>query len=501
MKTPHILFITTDEQHRETLTCYGSQVGCTPSLDALTSCADVYLNAYTVSPVCLPSRCAWMTGLYPHRSGSISNQFGASLSHEFPNLFTSLRAQGYRTSLHGKCHFVPVPYPATKPDMTLEYEHFITYYRSLGIDTLTLQDDKNNSLWYYDDYSKELARRDMLVTCRTEAHMKPENRGCYDFPFDSEMHPDAWVGNRALDYIRDCDATRPEFIWVSFSGPHYPIDTPRPYTESIAADRLPPRVTDPDEWNDETKYHFRGYHGPGTTEGSKHAPDKASKNFDEEYWSSWRCRYFGNIRLIDEKIGMIIEEARKKFGKNLLILFTSDHGEMMGNHSLWGKGGCLFEDVIRVPLLISAPGQTKGREITETVSSLDLFPTILQAANASFPARCDGSPLDVVVANGGRKIIISECDNRVAILRDGIKLEINRAGLRGHVYYELYDLNTDPHEFINRYDDESYTTVCNELLALLKNEPYLLETVFREPDGKDYWLNAGSGAGLENNQG
>ena len=126
MKTPHILFITTDEQHRETLTCYGSQVGCTPSLDALASCADVYLNAYTVSPVCLPSRCAWMTGLYPHRSGSISNQFGASLSHEFPNLFTSLRAQGYRTSLHGKCHFVPVPYPATKPDMTLEYEHFIT---------------------------------------------------------------------------------------------------------------------------------------------------------------------------------------------------------------------------------------------------------------------------------------------------------------------------------------------------------------------------------------
>ena len=107
----------------------------------------------------------------------------------------------------------------------------------------------------------------------------------------------------------------------------------------------------------------------------------------------------------------------------------------------------------------------------------------------------------MVVANGGRKIRISECDNRVAILRDGIKLEINRAGLRGHVYYELYDLNTDPHEFINRYDDESYTTVCNELLALLKNEPYLLETVFREPDGKDYWLNAGSGAGLENNQG
>lgn len=500
MKKPHILFITTDEQHRETLSCYGSAVGCTPSLDALARRADVYQNAYTVSPVCLPSRCAWMSGLYPHRSGSVSNRFGASLSRELPNLFTSLGAQGYRTSLHGKCHFIPVPYPATKPDMTLEYEHFITYYRSLGIDTLSLQDDKNNSLWYYDDYAKALARRGMLATCRTEAHMKPENRGCYDFPFADDMHPDAWVGNRALEYIRSCDAEKPEFIWVSFSGPHYPMDTPRAYTDSIPADRLPPRVTDPDEWNDESKYHYRGYHGPGTAEGCKHAPDGASKNYDEAYWTSWRRRYFGNIRLIDAKIGSIIAAAREKFGENLLIVFTSDHGEMMGNHSLWGKGGCLFEDVLRVPLLVCAPGQTEGREVVETVSSLDLFPTLLSAAGAPLPARCDGRPLCEVVANGGRKFILSECDNRVAVLRDGIKLEVNRAGLRGKVFYELYDLKTDPHEFVNRYDDPQYAAVRDELYGLLKAEPYLLETIFRTPDGADYWLNLGSGAGLECNR-
>ncbi len=499
MEKPHILLITTDEQHMRTLSCYGATVGCTPETDALARCSDVYENAYTVSPVCLPSRCAWMTGLYPHVSGSISNAFGASLSREWPNLFTELKKQGYRTALHGKCHFIPVPYPATRPDMTLEYEHFITYYRSLGMDTLSLQDDKNNSLWYYDDYAKELAEKDMLRTCRYEAHVNPENHGYYDFPFEAEMHPDAWTGNRAVSDIENCDGSRPNFIWVSFSGPHYPIDTPKRYTESIDVSLMGARVTCADEWDDESKYHFRGYHGPGTTEGSKKAKDGAQKNYSEEYWQSWRRRYFGNIALIDEKTGQILRAAQKKFGDNLMVIFTADHGEMMGNHSLWGKSGSLFEDVLRVPLLVHRPGQRAARRVFETVSSLEIFPTILSAGGAPLPKKCDGMPLDRMVQNGGRPFIISECDNRVAVVRDGVKLEVNRAGRKGRVYYELYDLKADPHEFVNLYEDARYTEVRRELYAVLEREPYLMETVFCGADGGDYWLDLGGGAGFAQN--
>lgn len=499
MGKPHILLITTDEQHMRTLSCYGATAGCTPELDALARRSEVYENAYSVSPVCLPSRCAWMTGLYPHVSGSISNAYGASLSKEFPNLFTELKKQGYRTALHGKCHFIPVPYPATRPDMTLEYEHFIAYYRSLGMDALTLQDDKNNSLWYYDDYAKALAKKDMLTTCRYEAHVNPENHGYYDFPFEAEMHPDAWTGSRAVEDIENCDSSRPNFIWVSFSGPHYPVDTPRSYTDRIDTAKMGGRIFREDEWNDESKYHYRGYHGPGTTEGSKKAKDGAQKNYSEEYWQSWRQRYFGNIALIDEKIGEILRAARKKFGADLLVVFTADHGEMMGNHSLWGKGGCLFEDVLRVPLLVQRPGQTEERRISEMVSSLELFPTLLAAGGAPLPEKRDGQPLDQMVQNGGRAYIISECDNRVAIVRDGIKLEINRAGPKGKTFYELYDLKEDPHEFVNLYGDSRYADVQRELYAILEGEPYLMETVFRAPDGGDYWLNFGGGAGFAQN--
>lgn len=497
---PHILFITTDEQHLKTLTCYGAETGTTPYLDALAENADVYDTAYTVSPVCLPARCSFMTGMYPHHSGSISNIFGASLSLQFPNLFTELKKQGYRTALHGKCHFIPVPYPATRGDMTLEYEHFIQYYRLLGMDKLSLQDDKNNSLWYYDDYAKDLAKAGMLKKIRFEAHDNPENHGYYDFPYETAMHPDAWVGQRAVEDIESRDADEPNFIWVSFSGPHYPIDTPKEYTDRIDVTKMGERIFRDGEWDDESKYHVKGYHGPGTTEGSGHAKDGAQKNYSEEYWTEWRRRYLGNIALIDEWIGKILTSARAKFGEDLLVIFTTDHGEMMGNHSLWGKNGSLFEDVLRIPLIVQRPGQTDGRRIPECVSSLELFPTILSYAGAEVPDQADGVTLDEQIARGGRKYIISECDNRAAVLKDGIKLEMNRPNLRGKMYYELYDLNEDPCEFENRYSDPRYADVIRELTAILEAEPHLMDTVFRPyADGGDYWLNYGDGAGFEAN--
>ena len=496
MSAKNILFITTDEQHMRTLACYGSRMGISENLDALAERSDVYATAYTVSPVCLPARCSFMTGMYPHHSGSISNIFGSSLSREYPNLFTELKREGFVTALHGKCHFIPVPYPATRRDMTLEYEHFALYYRSLGMDKLSLQDDKNNSLWYYDDYSKALESLDMLKRCRYEAHENTDNHGYYSFPFDSSMHPDAWVGARAVEDIESRSAEDKNFIWVSFSGPHYPIDTPDEYRDKVDPLLCEERIYRDGEWDDESKFHYRGYHGPGTTEGSGPCEGGAQKNYTDEYWSEWRRRYFGNIALIDEWVGKIIGAAEAKFKDDLMIIFTTDHGEMMGNHSLWGKNGSLFEDVLRIPLIVHAPAQKKGRRIEETVSSLDIFPTILSAAGVKDIPSCDGDTLENTVKRGGRDFIISECDNRAAVIKDGLKLEINRAGMKGRTYLELYDLEKDPYEFENVYGGEEYRDRSDELYKILENEPHLLETVFYKPGDKDYWLNTGSGAGL-----
>ncbi len=497
MSRPNILLITTDEQHRSTLSCYDPVYPCMPYLDEFTSRCDVYENAYTVSPVCLPARCSIMTGLYPHNSGSISNIFGASLSRKLNNVFTELKKEGYFTSLHGKCHFIPVPYPATRPDCTLEYEHFINYYKSLGMDVLDLQDDKNNSLWYFDDYSKSIAG-EKLKKYRYEAHQNKSNKGFFDFPLEANLHPDVWTADKAVERIRNADPDVPNFIWTSFSGPHYPVDTPAEYVEKIDKDKIKPRIYDPNEWNDDSKFHYRGYHGPGTTEGSGPCEGGAQKNYSEDYWKEWRQRYLANLTLIDDNIKRIIEEAEAKFGENLFIIVTTDHGEMMGNHSLWGKNGSLFQDVLRIPLLIHRPGQTESKKITETVSSLDLFPTILSAAGIT-DIRADGEPIDCIVSNGGRDHIISECDFRTAVVKNGYKLEINRAGLNGRTFREFYDLNKDPHEFRNEYGNPEYKTIINELTEIIKAEPDLVETIFRTSDGAEYWADLGKGPGLQRN--
>lgn len=491
MKGNHILFITTDEQHLKTISAFGATTHQTPNIDRLFACSTVFLHAYSASPVCLPSRCTWATGLYPHNSRSISNHYGASLSNRKPNLFTHLKDHGYTTSLHGKCHFIPVPYPATRPDCTLEYEHFSTYYKSLGIDVLNLQDDKNNSLWFYDDYAKNLEELGFLSTYREEAHMKKSNQGVFDFPLDAELHPDAWVGRKAVEYIQGSDASHPQFVWVSFSGPHYPVDTPASYTAQVDISKDTGRIFRENEW-ESSKYHYNGFHGPGTTEGSGQAPQSAQKNYSEEYWTRWRQEYFGNVVLIDEWIGNILNSAEQQWGDAFSVVFTSDHGEMMGNHSLWGKNGSLYEDVLRVPLAVRKGGQVKSHTVDYPVSSVDVFPTLLELAGIEAPSGIDGISL-LDPQHPGLEYILSECENRVALIKDSVKLEWNYYQKGKTLYKELYDLHNDPHEFKNVYNQPEYEAIQSLLetkLHELEQSESLLSRIFYEiqPDkGKPYW--------------
>ena len=457
----------------------------------------VYTNAYTASPICLPSRCCWATGMSPHNNGSISNIFGAVLSKEYPNLFTTLHREGFETSMHGKCHFIPVPYPATRKDVTLDYEHFISYYKSLGMQHLDLEDGKNNSTWFFDDYSKELQRKGMLRNYRTEMHLRPEHQGVFPFPLPTECYPDIWTAEKTVDRIDGCDPKDKEFIWCSFAGPHYPVDTPSCYTERERMEQDSGRVFSPDEWNDDTKYHYSGYWGPGTTEGSGHVKDGAQKNYSESYWRNWRRCYLGNILLIDEQIGKILDAAERKWGDDFTVIFSSDHGEMMGNHSLWGKNGSLFDDVLHVPLIVYSPKSTH-KECGQWVSSLDVFPTIMKLAGVE--AEAEGVPLDELCEKGGRDYVISECENRVAVKMGRYKLEWNKNSKTGVMFHEFYDLEKDPFEFLNVYEKNEYHDTIRKMESILEEKEKherLLSSLFYTPDGDEpYWLDDGNGAGL-----
>lgn len=503
MKKNAILFITTDEQHLDTV--YRRDMPYElPGLHGLMDCSDVYTQAYSASPVCLPARCTWMTGLMPHRNGCISNNYGATLSKEMPNLFTGLKQAGYSTSMHGKCHFIPCPYPAVRPFLTQEYEHFRGHYRSMGMDHLDLQDDKNISLWYYDDYSIDMEKQDLLSEYRRRFMTDKKVCELGVYPNEPSTHPDSWTGRKALEHLDTCNSDQPHFMWVSFSGPHYPMDAPLVYEDRIDMSRDIPRRFRAGEWEDETKHNRMAYYGTGPgAEGCGNAPDGAQMNFTEEYWVAWRKRYYANIVQIDDYISQIIAKAQSIWGDELDIVFSADHGDMMGNHSLWGKNSVLYNDVLRVPLVVHHGGQTKRLDIDQVVSSTEVFPTLLELGGGQIPDGIDGKPLDQITAKGGRECIISSCEGRVAIVQDDLKLCVNAVGFdvteEKKIYRELYDLKADPEEYTNLYDNKDYMARRDALLARLESEPNLMRTVFYNRADRPYWFNGGNGAGYENN--
>lgn len=449
-KKPHILLVTTDELRKDALSCYGNEAVSTPNIDRLAAEGVRFDRAYAVSPWCLPSRCAILTGLYPHRSGAYSNFRKCELSADIPNLFSVLGKHGYRTAMFGKCHFAPVPYGDTRADRTLPYDAFKAYYESLGIDHLELQDDKQVSVWFYDDYAKELDRAGYLEAYRRATwDVEEERRKVFRFPGPAEWHPDSWVGRKAEAYIDRYEEDAPLFAWVSFSGPHYPFDPPAEYLDRVDMSKDAPRRLKPGEFDDPARIHYRSWHGPGNIDGCHTAPDGASKNYTDTYWQRLRRNYYANLAQIDDYVGRVIEAARSRLGDDLLVIFTADHGEMLGHHGVWGKHDCAYEDVINVPLLVQFPDRPAPQTTDARVMLTGMLATCLAAAG--LPAeRTDGRDFRACMEDGGYAYTFAEGEG-FASVSDGTYKYVY-TNKEGQEYAELFDRSADPDEFDNALD-------------------------------------------------
>ncbi|MGN6564142.1 MAG: sulfatase family protein [Thermomicrobiales bacterium] len=452
MPAPHIVLITADQLRQDALGCYGGRAVATPHLDRLAAAGTRYDHAYTNSPLCLPSRCALVTGRYPHNNGSYSNFRECRLDPAQPNLYTLLRDAGYTTSHIGKCHFAPVPYGEPKPDRSLPYDEFRASYQRLGIDHLILQDGKQVSVWFADDYNQELDRAGYLAAYR-DAIWNRDLHKVFPFPGPAEWHPDRWVGRKAAEFVDGYDAERPLFLWLSFSGPHFPFDAPDDYLDRVNADQVGQGVSRASEFADPGRIHYHSFHGPRGIEGAGAANGGGTQSYSAEYWTALRTRYFANVALIDEQVGAVLAALERRFGDNVLVIFTADHGEMLGDHRLWGKNNCGYDDVLTVPLLVRDPGGPAPRTTAARVMLIDLLPTCLAAAGVT-GYQADGASLPDVVARGGHPYIFSESENFVAVTDGTTKyIHVRRDG---EPLTEVFDLAADPHEFENVAAEPAY---------------------------------------------
>lgn len=471
MKKPAIILITCDELRKDALSCYGNQVIDTPNIDALAHSGLLCDSAYTTSPWCLPARCSILTGLYPHHSGAYSNFRPNPLSNGLPNLFTALKEGGYRTSLFGKCHFAPVPYGDTLPDVTLPYEKFKQYYQNLGLDYLALQDDKQVSVWFQDDYSKELEAAGHLKAYR-DAVWNRDLAKVFPFPAPAKWHPDAWVGEKAADFLSQTSSEESNFCWVSFSGPHYPFDAPREYLSRVKKENLPAFVMKEGELDAPSRIHHRSYHGGGTIDGAGAARDRACKNFSSEYWERLRISYYANVALIDDAVGQIMRSVKARFGENYLVIFTADHGEMLGNHGVWGKHNCGYEDVLNIPFIINQPASPYRGFTDILLNSNDIVPTCLMAADIPcYP--CDGISISTLLKTGGRDITFAEGEGFLCATDKKSKCIHIRQ--KDGEFTELHDMAADPREHENFAQHPAYQQTLADIS--LKMTDHFMRTV------------------------
>ncbi|MCZ2723609.1 choline-sulfatase [Marinomonas sp. 15G1-11] len=439
-KQPNIIFIMADQVAAQALPMYGHSVVKTPHLTALATESTVFNRAYCNFPLCAPARYAMLSGKLCSRIGAYDN--AAEFKSSTPTFVHGLRNKGYQTSLIGKMHFVGA-------DQLHGYEERLTteIYPS---DFSWIPNWKNSDT--------KLAFQDM----KNVISAGPAAR-------TMQMDFDELVSYKAEQKIYDLarsEDKRPFFLTVSFTHPHDPY-SPTPefwelYKEEDIDDPAVPFI----EYQDRDKHSQDLY--------KHYSMDQKIPSKKETLRA--RHGYYASISYIDDKIGKLIKNLKETgLWDNTVLIFTSDHGDMMGERGMWYKKS-FFEWSLRVPLLIRTPFNNTASRVEDSVSHIDLFPTLLDMAGGHEepPLFLDGVSLQPYLQNESPKIrpfpraeyLAEGTDHpQVALIRDPYKLIISE-----NASPLLFDLEKDPMELTNLASSPEYKAEFQNLIQQAEQE-------------------------------
>lgn len=472
MNRPNILLLCTDQQRGDSLRCTGASWAVTPNLDRLASEGALFNNCYVQNPVCSPSRASLFTGKYVANHGLYAN--GVPLPANQTMFTRTLADSGYDCGMIGKQHLSPCDNWQTEPRRDDGYRYFKWAH---GPNHRAVENDyhdwlRNRHVEIYEEiFSGTGANESTAYGNKAKMGTPIDN-----VPF--EAHYSHWVGDCAIEFINEPrDKNQPFCLVANFFDPHHPFGAPQAFRNLIDADAIP----DPSTRNNEllnkpeqqTFYSETSY--AGVAPGFQDYTAAEIKEIRAQYWAM--------IALIDHEIGRILETLKHSgMEKNTLVVFTSDHGEMLGNHQQLLKGPQLYDDLTRVPLICKWPETIEaGRRVDELVQWIDLSATFLDAANCQIGNGIQGNSL--------LPLLDSQCEWRewaISEYRDSgfttdpkimttmlrykqwklIIWHSNLAAgpaLSGERNGELYDLSSDPAELYNLYYDPQYTQIRRQL--------------------------------------
>lgn len=471
MSRPNILWICTDQQRWDTISALGHLGAKTPNIDTIADSGVSFTRAYCQSPICTPSRATFLTGLYP-----ISHQVQRNGNIEFPDhlplLPRMMKSAGYHTGLIGKLHLS----------------------RAQGIVEKRPTDDYNEFYWSHHpdpDWDKGHDYHDWLVEKNVDPYeLFADQKGAIRSGVPSKYHQTTWAGERAVNFIKN-NQNKNWLLSINLFDPHPPFDPPNEYMDQFDPSDIPPALfksTDID--------HHKKLLGKVDQQAQK-AIDPTHCDDDTDFLESvdtdgahdrppenvnipkMRAAYHAMIAQIDDMIGSLLD-CLSETGQldNTMIIFMSDHGEMLGDHGLLYKGCRFYEGLVHVPLIISYPEVIEKGLVSDALAELvDIPQTILDFAGIDHHHLMQGQSLKSLLTgqtepNIHKPFVLSEYYD--AINYDG------SIGSRGSMYFdgryklcvyhdadtgELYDHNTDPDEHYDLWDNPEFSALRCELLS------------------------------------
>ncbi|MBN2450751.1 MAG: sulfatase-like hydrolase/transferase [Lentisphaeria bacterium] len=457
----NVLWICTDQQRFDTLGCYGNPRVHTPNLDRLAAGGVRFEQAYCQNPVCTPSRASFLTGRYPRTTRCRQN--GQAIPADERILPRILRDQGYTCGLSGKLHLSPCNTRACKGTERRIDDGYDIFHWS----------HHPGKDWPTNEYMLWLDERGVPLRHEPSGVSRYVQRG-----MPEEHHQTTWCIEKAIHFIRACAGRdRPWLFSVNPFDPHHPFNPPPEYLDRYSRDldRVPlPNYV---EGELETKPvwqqidHRKAYGGVG------------GFPFDEMTETDHRAvraAYWAMVDLIDHQVGRllaVLEETGQ--ARDTLVIFASDHGEMLGDHGIYLKGPYFYEPAVHVPLIMACPRLTGGGfSRSELVELTDVAPTILEACGlppepgmqgrSFLPLLRNAAPAesfreDVLCEFYGANFHYTPTAHTTMLRSRRHKITVAHGLGTG----ELYDLEEDPAETRNLWDSPAHAALKTQLLVRL----------------------------------
>ena len=501
---PNILLITSDQQHYDTLGFSNPHIQ-TPALDRLAREGTHFSKAYTSNPTCTPSRASIITGQYPSTHGAWT--IGVKLPEDTPTVGELLSEHGYDTTLIGKAHFQPLKSTEDQPSVEsqpalrdLEFwrdfeKTHCPWYGFEHVEICRNHTDESHVGGHYALWMEQQGLtnwQDHFAPVGQDIDPSKRQHLSWDLPED--YHYSTWTADRSIAHIERCHREdKPFFQWASFHDPHPSYLVPEPWASMYDPDAMPIGRLDPDEletmcplvrealkadpdfsdWQDPDGFSNHGLHS--------HVHDEATLR-------KQMAVYYGMTSLMDKHIGRILDKLDDLgIAENTLIVFTTDHGHFLGQHGLIAKA-FMYDDNVRLPYIVRWPDRVPAGASSSAMQSLvDLAPSFLAAGGIDVPGRMQG--VDQVPCWRGEQasardhvIVEHRHQTHRFTARSYIDGRYKLTLYKGRPWGELFDLENDPQELHNRWDDPDYQAVKMNLYhaflqAEMEREPTLMPRV------------------------